>query len=139
MEEIRSDYVAELNTKYGLPVDAFDKICQITFDNCSDIDVYEKNGSIVVVGPTFGVSEFYPIEILRHPLWNKISMHTSIILKQFTIDVTNELGTTVAAYFVNKFGRTSIVDCMIVGRIVNPEKEQFVWLGNGCAFTGNIY
>src|SRR5687768_11238157 len=133
------DYLVKLNSGNGLPVDAFDKICQITFDNYSDIDVYEKNGSIVIIGPTFGTSGYYPIEILRHPLWEQISMHTSIILKQFTINITDELSTAIAAYFVNKFGRTSIVDCMIVGRIIDPERERFAWLGNGCAFTGNIY
>jgi len=132
-----SDHVTGLNNKYGLPTDAFDKICQITFDNNSNVDVYEKNGCIVVVGPTYGVSSFLPIETLRHLLWEDVSTNTSIILKQFTINTSSEISSAVAGYFVNKFGRISIVDCMVVGQVV--DSERFVWLGHGCAFTGNIY
>jgi hypothetical protein len=139
MEKIKSNYVAELGIKYGLPVDAFDKICQITFDNNSDINVYEENGYIVIVGPIIDTSSYYPIEILRHPLWEQISTFTPIILKQFTINITSELGILVATYFVNKFSRTSIVDCIIVGQIVDATRERFAWLGHGCSFTDNIY
>jgi len=137
MAGMKTQHVTDLNFKYGLPVDAFDKICQIVFEY-SEIDVYEQNGSIVVVGPIMNKNEYYPIEILRDLLWEEISMHTSIIFKHFTIDVSNTISVAVTAYFVNKFGRTSIVDCLLVGQIVDPERVRFGFLGNGCAFTGNL-
>lgn len=136
--EERTSCVTNYNGRYGGLMDAFDKICQITFDRLSAIDVYVAHGTIVIVGPVIDKNIFYPIEILQHELWDEISPHISIILKQFTIIASDEINCAIAAYFINRFGRISIADCMLVAQIVDPTRNRYAWLGHGCAFTGNI-
>lgn len=151
MAEIRTDFVANLNMKFGLPVNAFDKINQIIFDNSAMlysehdinycVDLYEKNGSVVLFAKVPGTSgeQFFPITTLRHPLWNDISMHTSIVLKDFSINISEVNNVLCANYFVNKFGRKSIADCKLIGEVpCSDGLTRYKDLGFGCAYTGNL-